>query len=60
VLACPRCGLRPANGPPRAKPRGGGRLRLVAVIEDVTIIGRILEQTETDVGSTSPLGGIFQ
>jgi hypothetical protein len=42
VLACPRCGPSTGSGPPRAASRGGGRLRLVALIDERSVIERIL------------------
>ncbi len=56
VLACPRCGPSTCSGPARAKSRGGDQLELVALIEDPTVIRRILGHLglATDVPAARP------
>jgi hypothetical protein len=54
VLECPGCGPSTGSGPPRATSRGGGRLRLVALIDEGLVSRRILEHLGLPAGVPEP------
>ena len=49
--------LRPCSGPSRAKSRDGGRFRLIALIEEASVIERILRHLHLPTEVPTPRPG---